>query len=302
MTTKSLVFRKAVSALLAVTTVGFISARVAISQAQLDTAAIDSGLGRSGTMMPGGVYRVALPRSDLHVTLDGVALRPGFALGGYAVFKAEPQGTLVLGDIPVLESEVGPFEQTLQNGGFQVTALHNHLLRETPHVLFLHYMKVGRANDLAAGLKRALAVTKMPPAQPAAATTSFPGQSVIESGLSRKGTLASGVLAIGAPRAENVTMMGMDVPPAMGVGTAINFEDAGSNQLATTGDFVLTESEVPLVQQALKNHGVEVTALHHHMMGDVPKLYYMHFWAVNSPEALAAAFKDALSHVNVRAP
>jgi hypothetical protein len=175
-----------------------------VSQATLNTSAIVRGLGRTGTMMPGGVYRVALPRSDLHVTLDGVSVKTGFALGGYAVFKAGPQGTLVLGDVPIRESEVAAFQRTLESLGFQVTALHNHLLRESPHVLYLHYMKVGDAGDLASGLKKALAATKMQTAPSGrAAPSAFRGQVVIERQLGRKGTVSSGVLSLSVPRAPS---------------------------------------------------------------------------------------------------
>lgn len=275
-----------------------------LSDQTLDTAAISTALARSGKLMPGDVYRVALPRTDLHVTIDGLTLRPGFALGGYAVYKAEPQGTLVLGDLPVLPSEVDAVQSSLEDSGFHITALHNHLLNETPHVMYMHYMRVGDAPAMSADLARALALTKMPPAAPASAAptpvTEFASEDIIEGILGHKGTVAGGVLSIGVPRAETISLAGMTLPPSMGVANAMNFEPADAGRVATTGDFVLIATEVPLVQESFKAHGFLATALHQHMLGDSPTLYYMHFYAVGTPEMIAAGLKDALSHVNVK--
>jgi len=272
----------------------------------LDTAAISAALGRTGNMMPGDVYRVGLPRTDLHVTIDGLVLKPGFALGGYAVYKAEPQGTLVLGDMVLLPSEVSAVQQSLESSGFAITALHNHLLNEVPHVVYMHYLRVGDAGPMSADLRKALAFTKIPAAAPApsaaaaAPATKFAGEDVIEQVLGRKGTVTGGVLSIGAPRAETVTLNGMTIPPSMGVATAMNFQPADAGGVATTGDFVLIASEVGPVEKALKAHGFLATALHQHMLGDVPTLYYMHFYAVGTPDAIASGLKDGLSHVNLK--
>ncbi len=276
------------------------------SDQALDTTAIANALGRTGKMMPGDVYRVGLPRTDLHVTIGGLSLKPGFALGGYAVYKTESKGTLLLGDMVLLPSEVEAVQRSLESSGFRITALHNHLLNETPHVMYLHYMKVGEAAALSRELEKALAFTKLPPAAPVAATTTavpataFASEEVIEQILGRKGTVAGGVLSIGVPRAEAITLEGMAIPPSMGVTNAMNFQPADGGRVATTGDFVLIASEVPLVESALKAHGFLATALHQHMLGDSPTLYYMHFYAVGAPDAIAGGLKDALSHVNVK--
>lgn len=277
----------------------------------LDTAAISAALGRSGTLVPGDVYRVGLPRTDLHVAIDGLTLRPGFALGGYAVYKAEPQGTLLLGDLPLLPAEVRAVQQGLESSGFRITALHNHLLDESPHVVYMHYLKVGDAIAMSGELERALALTAMPkpaqapataiPASAPMAASQFAGRDVIEGILGRTGAVAGGVLSIGAPRAEAITLDGMSIPPSMGVATAMNFEPAREGEVATTGDFVLVASEVPLVEAVLKNHGFLATALHQHMLGDSPTLYYMHFYAVGTPKAIATGLKDALARVNLKA-
>jgi len=246
------------------------------AQTALDTAAISAALGRAGTAMPGDVYRVAFPRSALHVRIGSVALAPGFALGGYAAFKVEGDTTRAVGDLALLESEIARVMASLENSGFQITALHNHLRGEMPHVMYMHFMGTGTAAMLASQLDAALVLTKTPmgPLKP-----------------------ASTVMPWFAAAVEQ----GYVIPPAMGVATAMNFEDAGAGQVATTGDFVLIASEVGPLEQSLRAHFFDVTALHHHMLGDEPRLYSMHFWSVQSPSLIAAGLKAALSHVNVLA-
>lgn len=273
----------------------------ALAASTVDTAAIENGLGRSGQSMDGGVYRVGFPRSDLSVKVGNVKLLPGFALGSYAAFVPSPQGTLVVGDLVLLDREISPVMNALERSGFQITALHNHLRNEQPHVMYLHFMGSGDAGTLAKNLRSALALSRTPlgPAvQSAPQTLAF--KEAIEKGLGRSGKVSGKVLSVGAPRAEAVVMNGTTIPPAAGVATAMYFQDAGSGNVATTGDFVLIGSEVAPVQAALLAHGFEVTALHSHMIDDTPHLYYMHFWAVGPPPAIAAALKDALSKVNVK--
>jgi hypothetical protein len=271
------------------------------AQQTLDTAAIANALGRSGTAMPEGVYRVSFPRSDLHVLIAGIALKPGLALGSYAAFKAEPQGTLAVGDLVLLEDEIAPVMQSLRASGMQITALHNHLRNEHPHVMYMHFMGTGNAASIAAELRKALALSHTPMGPSRPADTAKPWfASAVEQTLGRTGKAANGVLSISVPRQEDVTVQGMAVPPAMGVATALNFQGVGNTRIATTGDFVLIGSEVAPVEQALISHSIEVTALHSHMIGDSPGLYYMHFWAVGAPADIAAGLKDALSHMAVK--
>lgn len=276
-------------------------AQVSNKALPFNTDAVTKALGRSGKVMPGGVYRVALPRTDLHVTLHGIPLAPAFALGGYAVYKAEPNGTLVLGDLPLLQSELAPVEKSLTKNGFHITALHNHLVDETPRIMFLHYMKLGDAAEESTGLRRALALTGIPAhASPAAPPATIPHREVIERILGRAGTGSGTILSFSFPRTETITVQGMEIPPSMGVATALNFQPVGADRVATTGDFVLTADEVPAVDATLKAHGILTTALHHHMLGDMPPLYYMHFFGVDTPENISEALRDALTHVHLK--
>jgi hypothetical protein len=285
---------------LAVTLGVVLAAGAASAQTPTEIAAITAALGRPGTVMPGGVYRVGLPRADLTVTLDGVRLRPGFALGSYAAFEALPGKTLVVGDLCLLEGEIEPVMTQLRKDGIEVTALHNHLRDESPHVMYMHFMGVGDAATLAQSLRRALEPTGTPisPAAPppAAETPSFVEE--VQKGLGRQGTVSGGVLSFGVPRADKVTVRGMPLTPGMGVTNALNVQDAGSGRVATTGDFVLIASEVDPTVAALRAHGFEVTAMHQHMIGDDPTLYYVHFWRVGSPADVASGLRDALTHVH----
>jgi Domain of Unknown Function (DUF1259) len=282
---------------------GIAAVTLVSAQQALDTSAIAKAIGRSGTSTPDGVYRVSFPRSDLNVSIGDVKLAPNLALGSYAAFKAEQQGALAVGDLVLLENEIQPVMQSLRASGLQITALHNHLRDEHPHVMYLHFMGTGDAATIASALHKALSLSQTPmgPSKPADTTAPW-FATAIQQTLGRTGKSSNGILAISVPRQDNITMQGMSVPPAMGVATALNFQGVGTARVATSGDFVLIGSEVAPVQQALTSHGFEVTALHSHMIGDTPALYYMHFWAVDTPSAVAAGLKDALSHVAVKGP
>jgi Domain of Unknown Function (DUF1259) len=221
-------------------------------------------------------------RTDLHSSVHGLAVKPGLALGSWAAFSGTDDNAMVMGDLVLLEDELNPVMGKLRSVGFEISAVHNHLMDETPHVLYMHYMGHGPAAQLAASLKTALAVSKTPLDQPAAAAeeTAPPAWvKAVEDRVGRKGTFKGGVLSYGVPRAEPVTMGGMTIAPAAGVAEAINFQAADAGMVATTGDFVLTAEEVNPVIAELQTHHILVTALHSHMLNEQPRLFFMHFWA-----------------------
>ncbi|MBV1799204.1 DUF1259 domain-containing protein [Siccirubricoccus sp. G192] len=263
---------------------------------------VASVLGKPGADMPGGIYRVALPRTDLGVTLDTLRLRPGFALGSWLAFHEHGAEVMAMGDLVLLEGEVAPVMRRLAEGGVEVTALHNHLLRAQPETMYLHVSGRGDAAHLATALRKALDETATP-LQGAAGPA---GEDRIEGldtsafarALGREGRAAGGVYAVSVPRAEAIREHGEEVPPGMGLGTAINLQSAGNGRGAITGDFVLTAAEVVPVQRALVENGIEVTAIHNHMLGEEPRLFFMHFWAVNDPERLGRGLRAALDRTN----
>jgi hypothetical protein len=274
----------------------------------LDTAKIDQALGRSG-QKTGEVYRVAFPRTDLHVEVHGLAIKPGFALGSWAAFSrntgsANEGDAMVMGDLVLLEEEINPVMEKLRSSGFEITAVHNHLLGESPHVLYMHYMGHGPEAKLAESLRAALALSKTPLGKPAAAPPEAgeaPGWvKTIEDTMGRKGNFKGGVLSFGVPRAQAVLVSGMTLTPAQGVAESINFEEADRGEVATTGDFVLTAGEVNPVISALQQHHIQVTALHSHMLTEEPRLFFMHFWAVGSAQEVAAGMKAGLENVETK--
>jgi hypothetical protein len=264
-------------------------------------AQVGAALGKTGSAAPGGIYRVGLPRTDLKVTLDGVELKPGFALGGWLAFEKMGEEGMVMGDLVLTMDEVTPVMTKLAAGGIDVTALHNHLLRNQPFTMYMHVLGHGDPVKLAAALHTALAESKTPLS--AAAAPSPPpidlDTAAIDQALGAKGANNGGVYQFGIPRAEPIKDGGMDVPAPMGSANAINFQPTGGGKAAITGDFVLIAKEVNPVLKALRDHGIEVTAIHNHMLDDQPHLYFMHFWANDDAKKLAEGLKAALAQINI---
>jgi len=266
-------------------------------------AQVGQALGKTGAAAPGGIYRVGLPRTDLKVTLDGVELKPGFALGSWLAFEKMGDQGMVMGDLVLTMDEVAPVMTKLAGGGIEVTALHNHLLRNQPFTIYMHVQGNGDPVKLAAVLHAALAESKTPlTAAPTAPTPPPPidlDTAALDQTLGAKGTNNGGVYQFGIPRAEPIKDGGMDVPPPMGSANAINFQPTGGGKAAITGDFVLIAKEVNPVLKALRDHGIEVTAIHNHMLDDQPHLYFMHFWANDDAKKLAEGLKAALAQINI---
>lgn len=265
--------------------------------------AVGEALGKTGSAMPGGIYRVGLPRTDLKVTLDGVEIRPALALGSWLAFKKMGSQGVVMGDLVLLVSEVTPVMTKLEEAGIEVTALHNHLLRNEPFTMYMHVLGHGNPVKLATALRAALAESKTP--LQAATGYSPPSSSsidldtaLIDKALGHKGKVNGGVYQFNIPRAEPIKDGAMDVPEAMGSANAINFQPTGPGQAAITGDFVLIGKEVNPVIKALRANGIEVTAVHNHMLNDRPRLFFLHFWANDDLNKLANGLKAALAHVN----
>ena len=258
--------------------------------------------GKTGTEMPGGIYRIALPRTDIKATLDGVDLKPGFALGGWLAFQKMGDGAMVMGDLVLIQDEVNPVMAKMLAGGIDVTALHNHLLRNTPFTMYMHIAGHGDPVKLAAALHAGLAESKTPmmaAAPPAAPPPIDLDIAALDQILGAKGTNNGGVLGYGIRRAEPVTDAGMTIPPAMGSAIGVNFQPTGGGRAAITGDFVLLGSELEPVLKALRDNGIEVTAIHNHMVGEQPRLFFVHFWANDDAKKLAQGLKAALDHINV---
>jgi hypothetical protein len=269
-----------------------------------DWEAVERIFGRPAKVQQDGVRRFGWPRTDLHVTRDGVAIEPALALGSWAAFEQMREGeVMAMGDLVLLGPEVNPVVSALQAGGVEVLAIHNHLIGETPRILYLHFSGKGAAPEVAKTLKAALEKTATPLAPSVVTQAPRPAEAAVlqrvEEALGRKGSMAGRVLQVSVPRAETVQENGMEVPNSMGMANAMNFQVVGQ-RVATTGDFALVASEVNPVIHELRSRGIEVTALHSHMLAETPRLFFLHFWGLDKPENVGAALKAALERVATR--
>ena len=262
--------------------------------------AVDKVFGSAGKDMPGEVHRFGWPRADLKVSLDGVAIEPPLALGSWAAFKKTGSGdeAIAMGDLALLDSEVDGVIRAFEAGGVEVLAVHNHLIGETPRIVYVHFHGHGAADPLATTIHAALAKTKTPVTGGAVQASEDEKKVLdrVESAFGRKGAMAGRVLQFGVARAAAIRNSGLEIPPSMGMANSINFQAAGS-QVATTGDFVLVADEVNPVIRELQSHGIAVTALHSHMLREDPRLFFMHFWGVGTPEKIGEGIKAALAKV-----
>jgi hypothetical protein len=268
--------------------------------ADTDWKKVDEALGRPGTMQPNGVYKFSFPRSDLKVTLDGVPVKPALALGSWVAFTENGDHATVMGDLVLTEDEITPVMKQLVQDGLEVTAVHNHILRASPATLYMHIGGMGDPAKLGKAIYGALAKSKTPlEAVPGSNQDIGLDTAALDQALGQKGKASGGVYQFSIPRAEPIKEGNMEVPPAMGTAIAINFQSAGEGRAATTGDFVLLPDEVNPVLQTLVANGIEVTALHTHMLDEQPRLYFMHFWGVDQPERLATGLNAALDKANI---
>lgn len=268
----------------------------------IDWKAVDQAMGKPGAMQPGDVYKFSFPRSDLHVTVRGVPVKPGFALGSHIEFtQTGTNQAMYMGDLVLTEDEVNPVLAKLQQEGVELMALHNHLLGDTPKVMYLHIGGSGDPVKAAQAIHDGLAQSKTPLTAPGGSTQ--PQEVGFDTGqldqiLGYKGKASGGIYQYSVSRTEKITDHGMTLPPAIGVATAINFQATGGGKAATTGDFVLLGSEVQGVSEALKEHGIDVTALHSHSLTEAPRLFYLHFWGNDDPVTLGRGLRAALDKTN----
>ena len=274
-----------------------------VNAQEIDWKKVDDALGRSAAVT-GDVHRYGFPRSDLNVTLDGVSIKPALALGGWVALKPAHGGAMMMGDLVLLETEITPVMTAAIENGLEITAIHNHILRAQPPTFYMHVSGQGDPLKLANALHTTLAASKTPlTASTAAAAASDIGLDTAE--LDRivgvKGKPVGGVYQFGIARRDHITQNGMSLDPAgpLGAATGVNFQPTGNGKAAITGDFVLAASEVNPVIRALRTNGIEVTALHSHMLDEQPRLFFIHFWANDDALKLARAVRTALDKTAV---
>jgi hypothetical protein len=274
------------------------------ARAETDWSIVDTVITRSATVS-GAVHRYGLPRSDLKVTLDGVALKPALALGGWLAFAPMGDKAMMMGDLVLTESEINPVMTKLLADGVEVTALHNHLLRADPPTFYMHVAAEGDPEQLAREVRAALGESQTPfdakpPGTIMAANANLGFDTAkVDAALGFKGRANGGVYQFGLPRSDAIKMDGMPIPGAMGTAIAINFQPTGEGKAAITGDFVALAGEVEPLIKALRDNGIEVTAIHNHMIGEEPRAFFIHFWANDDALKLANGLRAALKTVAV---
>ena len=273
---------------------------------EIDWQKVDNAFGRKAAVVSGEVHRYGFPRTDLNVTLDGVTIKPALALGGWVAFKpmhAQAMAmmrtgeAMAMGDLVLLESEINPVMIKLIENGIEITAVHNQL-RGNPATFYLHVGGRGDPVKMATAIRTALAASKTPLEAPAAAATPpiELDTAQLDQIIGVKGQANGGVYQFAVPRRDPITEAGMIITPTgpLGVATAIGFQPTGGGKAAITGDFVLTGDEVNPVVKALRSNGIEMTALHSHMLDEQPRLFFMHFWANDDAIKLAKGLHAAL--------
>src|SRR5215212_4901349 len=266
----------------------------------IDWKKVDGVLGRTATVS-GEVHRYGFPRSDLQVTLDGVTIRPALALGGWAAFSPMDRQAMVMGDLVLLETEINPVMAKLLEGGIEITAVHNHLLRASPATFYMHIGGHGDPVKMAEVIRTALGQSKTPLNAPTAGTPRAIDLDMpqLDKIIGAKGQANGGVYQFNVPRRDPITESGMTVPTPMGSAHVINFQPTGGGNAAITGDFVATADEVNPLLRTLRSNGIDVTAIHSHMLTEQPRIIFMHFWATDNALKLAKALRAGLEKTGI---
>jgi hypothetical protein len=272
------------------------------SSSSADWDAVGQAIGKEGKLMKGDVYRIDLPRSDLQVTSQGVQIKPALSLGSYLAFKDMGDGnSMVMGDLVLTEDEYNKVISALQDGGISQTAVHKHLLDESPAIWWTHIQGTGDPVTMAKTIRSALDLTGTPFTESGSSGSEDTGldTSQLDQIIGHTGTTQGGVYKYSIGRADSVTEDGMELPPAMGVSTAFNFQPTGGGNAAINGDFAMTQDEVQPVIQALRDNNIQVVSLHNHMLNEQPRIFFMHFWANDDATKLAKGLRAALDNMKV---
>ncbi len=251
---------------------------------------------QTSAVTAGAYRRYTFPRRDLTVRVGDVALSPRLALVGWAGFAGQPQAAIMMGDLVVTESELRGVQATLDSQRLAITAIHHHLLGESPRIVYVHVHGEGPAVDLARRLDRALARTSTPRgvALPATAPVSL-DTAAIFAALGTPGTASGNVAQLSVVLVTvPVKLHNQPLPPALAAGTVVNIQAVSPSRFVATGDFAVTGDRVPSLVGTLTAHGMTATAVHNHLIGESPPLYFVHFWADGAPADVLGGLKAVL--------
>lgn len=281
----------------------FVAPTVSAQQMPAEYAGVLKTLNRQGDYKD-NVLKVNIPRSDLKVSIHGIATPTAFGFGGWiAMTKGTGGRDVMMGDLVLTEDQVNPVMSALLDNGLEVTALHNHFFWDEPHVFFMHVHGTGRAADLAAKVKPALdLITKAPGPTPAAPAAAPKAPADLDTAklaqiVGHQGEQNGAVYKITVGRDDvKLTEMGAPINARMGLNTWAAF--VGTNEkAAVAGDVAMLADEVQPVLKALRKHGLDVVAIHQHMLATTPTIYFLHYWGTGPADTLAAGFKAALDQL-----
>lgn len=284
--------------MLAAFLVGLTMQHQASAQKALDIELIEETIGTKGTAKD-SEFKVAIPQNDLQVSIDGFKIIPPMGLTSWAAFTPATQGAMVMGDLVVQEDEIAEVQQVIIANGLTVTGLHNHFVRDNPKAMFMHIHGIGPEEKLARGVRAALDKIKELRSAKGLQNWSATVQStfdpeIIANILGHRGSMNDGVykITIGRPDVA-LTDHGVPVSTFMGFNTWAAFQGT-TDKAAVAGDFAMLESEVAPVIEALVTHGIEVVAVHNHMVTETPRIFFLHYWGVGPVEKLAQGLKAGL--------
>ncbi|MFC7524179.1 DUF1259 domain-containing protein [Parapedobacter sp. GCM10030251] len=264
----------------------------------LDIAAIENALGMKGTEN-NGEYKVTVPQNDLKIMVDGFQIIPPMGLGSWLAFAPAKEGAMLMGDVVVTEDDLWPVQQEVIRQGLTITAIHNHFVRNTPNVMYMHLGGIGDEAELAAKAKAVLdRVATVRGGNPADGSKIEVENSLdtamIAQTLGHSGSTSQGVykVTIGRPDVD-LREHGAPVSTFLGFNTWASWQGT-PEKAAVAGDFTMLADEVAPVIKALVENGIEVVAVHNHMVHEQPRIFFLHYWGVGPAEKLAKGLKAAL--------
>lgn len=254
---------------------------------------VEHTLGRAGQLTD-GVYKVSFPRSDLTVHVGKTRVEPGAGLATWVALRKSGQETVADGDLVVTAAELDEVVSRLEDTGLEISAIHNHLAGEQPAIYYVHVFGKGPVTQITNAVDQALNATKTPRGRAANLKAEIKyDRGLVEKVLGKQGQAKGKVLSFSFARPHPISMHGHELPPAMGMATAINFQPSPTG-VAATGDYVVKETAVQEVIRVLREHKISVTAVHNHLLDDEPRMVFIHFWAEGAANAVARGLKAAL--------
>ena len=255
---------------------------------------VEKILGVTGQMQEGAIV-FGFPRSDIEVTIDGQPVPTGFGFGSWTAWKDMGEDSMVMGDLVLLEKEINPVISALAEADINVTALHNHFIGEIPRIMYMHVYGMGEKTALARGIRTALDKTGTPKPASAATPPTQPSLQLdtkrLQEIIGQTGKEGGGVLKITLGR-TGVKMGGTEVTSSMGLNTLVAF--VGTSERAhVAGDVAMTASEVNKVIRTLRKGGIDIAAVHNHMLDEQPRIFFLHYWGTGPAEQLAQTVREA---------